>query len=38
MSTVAQFFMIIVAQKFVITWLTFLLTFTGFLQDFSNTL
>ena len=28
MSTVAHFFMIIVAQKFVITWLTFSLTFT----------
>ena len=28
MSTVAYFFMIIVAQKFVITWLTFSLTFT----------
>ena len=30
MSTVAYFFMIIVAQKFVITWLTFSLTFTFF--------
>ena len=29
MSTVAHFFMIIVAQKFVITWLTFSSTFTG---------
>ena len=28
MSTVAHFFIIIVAQKFVITWLTFSLTFT----------
>lgn len=28
MSTVAHFFMIMVAQKFVITWLTFSLTFT----------
>ena len=29
MSTVAHFFIIIVAQKFVITWLTFSLTFTA---------
>lgn len=29
MSTVAHFFIIIVAQKFVITWLTFSLTFTS---------
>lgn len=32
MSTVAHFFIIIVAQKFVITWLTFSLTFTQFAQ------
>ena len=30
MSTVAHFFIIIVAQKFVITWLTFSLTFTQY--------
>ena len=36
MSTVAHFFMIKVAQKFVITWLTFSLTFTCFLIHYRN--
>ena len=36
MSTVAHFFIIIVAQKFVITWLTFSLTFTICLVLFIN--
>lgn len=34
MSTVAHFFIIIVAQKFVITWLTFSLTFTREQNDY----
>ena len=36
MSTVAHFFIIIVAQKFVITWLTFSLTFTDYNKYISN--
>ena len=36
MSTVAHFFVIMVAQKFVITWLTFSLTFTEYVSDFTT--